>query len=207
MEGRIEIEAGLPELFLPTKMWYAFLDSKGIIVNTVGSMFPVSNLVCNFQEDLQVHELGMINEDAWKVLNKVVHAPYCGGYIDVEAEEIVFFRLKADVTNSEKIDGIYHLNDNTFNITATCIDETDMDVIVINDSLLLKKLRPPTGGHKDVVFTNYKPSDREIQLTEPTQQVKVKAPGRYTFRLTYNHSVDDKIFPLLRHITVDLDDS
>ena len=170
-------------------------------------MFPVSNLICSIQEDLQVHELGMINEGAWKVLNKVVHSPYYGGYIDIEAEEIVFFRLKADVTNSEKIDGIYHLNDNTFNITATCLDETDRDTIVVNENLRLKKLRPQSGQHKDVVFTNYKPHDREIMLEEPSQQVEIHAPGTYTFRLTYNHNVDDKTLRFQRYITVSLDDN
>jgi len=207
MEGKIEIEASLPDLFLPTKMWYAFLDSKGIIVNTVGSMFPVSNLTCSLEDDLIVHELGMINEDAWRILNKIVHAPYCGGYIDRSEEEIVFFKLKADVTNSEKRDGIYHLNGSTFNITATCLDETDMDTMVVNENLILKKLRPQGGQHKNVVFTNYKPRDREIKLAEPSQQVKIHAPGKYTFRITYNHNVDDKTFRFERYITVSLDDN
>jgi hypothetical protein len=208
MSGQIDIVAPVTEIYVPTKSWYVFADDSNKIIKTIGSMFPVSNLQCTDDSDLHVIELGHINKSAWDLLNKIVHIPYYGGYIDSDQEEIIYYRLKASVSDSIKENGKYYTSSDVLTITAKCLDENDDDILQVQN-LQLKKLRltdPPKLHRELILIDPTRPDEHNIKIlsmTSNTQQIKIQSPGEYTLRLTYIHTdTDNRSFNLERYITI-----
>jgi hypothetical protein len=211
MNGEIDIVTPVTEIYVPTKIWYAMVDDNNKLLRTVGSMFPVSNLKCSDAPELKVIELGQISQHAWTILNKIIHVPYYGGYIIPEEREIIYYRLKADVSNSYKTDGKYHTTDSKLTITAKCLDEQDGDVMDVRDSgnLRIKKLRltePPKQHSKLLLLSCLEDENdinaKEVEMTSNVQHIEIQAAGEYTLRLSYIHYDEQREYRFERYITI-----
>lgn len=204
MKGEIDIISPIVDVFVPTKTWYAFVDDNNVIVRTIGSMFPVTNLKCTDAPDMKILDLGNINEKAWVVINKIVHSPYYSGYISEKTKEIIYYRLKSSVSNSDKKDGIYHITSNKCDITVSCLDEHGDDVIIPGDDLQVKKLRStrPPGLHSRCIFDKHASGVREISLNQPRFTANFEELGEYTLRLTYKHPVGSGFMFFERYLNI-----
>ena len=226
MNGEIEIECPITEIYIPTKSWYAFVDDTNRVVRTLGSMFPITNLTCSDTDSLRVIDLGNINEEAWSVLNKIVNVPYYDGILDEKRGEVIYYKLKARlrpagepevpgnaiVPDIEKVDGKYFTNSGKITITIECLDEAGEDVIqpgydtgnlqmkklrVTNPSGLSNKLRLLTVDHPKFIRNT-----REIHLDRSVHDIFIEEPGEYTIRVTYNHVTPGLVLNFERYITI-----
>ena len=198
MTGEIQIEVPPTEIYIPTKLWYAFVDDSNRVINTIGSMFPITNLSCSGKGDLTVVEMGNITKPAWEILNKIVNSPYYDGVLDEIEGELIYYKLKADVKpmpgrDCDKIDGKYHTNSHSLTITARCLDENNVNVIDPSgelNTLNIKKLRltKPTGLHSKLRLDSLT-NPNSVDLEYDTHVICMSEPGEYTLRMTYNHQL------------------
>lgn len=220
MNGEIEIECPITEIYIPTKSWYAFVDGTNRVVRTLGSMFPITGLTCSDNDSLRVVDLGNINEEAWNVLNKIVNVPYYDGILDENKGELIYYKLKArlrltgeeDLPDIKKVDGKYFTDSGKITITIECLDESGEDVIqpgYDTGNLQMKKLRVtnPAGlSNKLELLTVDHPkftrNTREIHLDRSVHDIFIEEPGEYTIRITYNHVTPELVLNFERYITI-----
>ena len=207
MNGEIDIVAPVTDLYVPTKSWYAFVDDKNRIIRTIGSLFPLTNLKCSDQGNLQVIELGHLNKQAWEILNKIIHVPYYNGLIDTQEQEIYYFKFKAYVDNSTKVEDKIHVTNNDVNITFKCLDESDINIIdTFTNNIhakILRQTQPPKQSHHlHYVVDNTHVNGREIDINNDHLQLHLAKPGEYTLRYTYTHNMNGTDLYFERYMTL-----
>lgn len=203
MTGVVDILSPSAEIYVPTKVWYVWVTDGGLIVKSIGSMFELSNVRSSDQGDrLRVVRLGQVNEEMWKILNKLCLKPYYFGILDEVTEEIYYYKFKASP-----------LDEKSNSISFSLEDEHGADILDCQlDTLHVKKLRyvPGKGSHLNCIL-NQKPEEREFTLTSPSINVQITTPNKYTLRssLQVNGAIGrignkrEQIVNLERYITLD----
>ena len=192
--------------YIRNKLWYVWVCEKtNMIVHSVGSVFPLDNPRINENSGLIVHELGMINEPTWSMLKKISNRPYYTGLLDMEQQEITYYKLQATpIGEIHRLENkTYYSKTNKLAFKLELLDEHGQ----LYDSTLDIKIKKITGRSNsklgDYNFTQpVDTKDRVVYIKNGgTFEVKLNQVAQFSIRITTHLSVNEHLLPVDRYIT------
>jgi len=175
------------DVYIKDKLWYIWACSQtGMIVHSVGSPFPLTNMSIQGNRGLTIHSLGKINEPTWRVLKKCSSSTYYIGFLNIEAEEIEYFKLKAvPGENTSITDKSYHSDKNVISIQVQLVDEHG-ELASNMPEIQVKKITGRVNKELgDYNFIDHGASRGKI-TTSPnsTFQVQMLSVGQYSLKIS-----------------------
>jgi hypothetical protein len=174
------------DTYIPNKYWYAWCDPRTkYIVCTVGTVFPLDDPKINNNENLEIFELGRINEPTWKMLKKISNRPYYAGFLDYEEDEINYFKLSTTPTCDADRDEnkIYSSVNNQLTFSAQVYDEYG-NVANIDNQIQVKKI----SGRSNSKIGNYTINDsksREVTIDNGGEfNINILEKSQFSIKVT-----------------------
>lgn len=175
------------DVYVRDKIWYVWVcDQTNMIVHSVGSPFPLTNMSIQNNTGLTIHEIGKINQPTWEILKKCSSSTYYIGFLDVDNEDIAYFKLKAYPVGGTQVNNkVYYNYDNIISMQVKLIDEHG-DVADNIGKLEVKKI---TGrGNRelgDYEFIDHDTRGRKITIdNNDTVSVKINSIGQYSMKIS-----------------------
>lgn len=179
------------DVYIKEKIWYLWTcDKTDMIVHSVGAPFKVQNPTIQNNQGTTVHEIGQVNEQTWRVLKKCSTSPYYIGFLDLENEEIEYFKLKSfpiDNTHVESTESnkIYYGDDNVISFHVMLLDEHG-DLAGNTDGVNVKKIT----GRVNKTLGDYKfidPDDDNKSVTVSNGScfsLQINSVGQYSLKVS-----------------------
>lgn len=186
-----------PDIYVRDKIWYVWLCEKtNMVVHSVGSMFPITNMEIQQNRGMVVHEIGKINEPTWRILKKCSSSTYYIGFIDIKNEEIKYYKFKAFPVNDTLVDSKSHYSPiNMISLQVKLLDEHGQ----LSDRASKVVVKKITGRvNRSIGDYNFVDSTGEIITTGKTMDinngdifhVKVNSTGQYSMKITADFNED-----------------
>lgn len=192
--------------YIRNKLWYVWVCEKtNMIVHSVGSVFPLDDPRINGNTGLIVHELGMINEPTWAMLKKISSRPYYLGLLDMEQQEIIYYKLKATPVGeiSRTANKTYHNKTNSLAFKIELLDEHGC----LHDNGMDIKIKKITGRSNSKLgdYNFIKPvttNDRYIYIENGGMfEIKLNQVAQFSIRATAHLLINNQLLSVDRYLT------
>ena len=159
-----QLQSNDDPVYNPNNIYWCFIDDKNRIGGMFGFLLPVHGLSEEMGKPVNI---GKLNEIAYTAIHNCMHSKGSVCYLDVENEEIHYYRLVVDLDQDpEAISG-------DLLIGIYCLDEDDNKQEL--DSIEVVNSKLPTKDRK--------PRKCKIDLIENTANITFSDKGEYSLKI------------------------